>query len=238
MTDTRPGIDPFDADAAGGEGYIYTTTKQLSSRLAVARQQDLILAMGRFKGHSVLDIGCGDGFYTMGYWDRGQPSRLVGVDAAANAIKVANRNKGDRPIDFEVGDFHELSFPDSSFEIAILQGVLHHDDDPLRTIRESLRVARDVVILEPNGLNPGSKVIEKVSRYHRVHNERSYTRWKLRSWFAQAGGKVVEERYGIFVPMFCPDWMARPMKALEPTIEAIPGLRLLGCSAYVARLAH
>jgi ubiquinone/menaquinone biosynthesis C-methylase UbiE len=238
VSETRPGIDPFNSDAAGGEGYVYTTTSQLSSRLATGRQQDLILAMGRFKGRSVLDIGCGDGFYTNGYWDRGQPLRLVGIDAAENAIKVANRNRGERPIDFEVGDFHELSFPDSSFDIAILQGVLHHDDDPPRTIHEALRVAADVVILEPNGLNPGSKVIEKVSPYHRTHHERSYSRWRLRTWFAQAGGKVVEERYGIFVPMFCPDWMARPMKALEATVEAIPGLRVLGCSAYVARLTH
>ena len=110
MTETRPGIDPFDADAAGGEGYIYTTTKQLSSRLAVARQQDLVLALGHFDGKSVLDVGCGDGFYTMGYWDRGHPTKLVGIDAAANAINVANKNKGDRPIHFEVGDFHNLAF--------------------------------------------------------------------------------------------------------------------------------
>jgi len=238
MSDTRPGIDPFDADAAGGEGYIYTTTKQLSSRLAVARQQDLVLALGHFEGKTVLDVGCGDGFYTMGYWDRGRPSRLVGIDAAANAINVANKNKGDRPIHFEVGDFHKLAFPDSSFDIAILQGVLHHDDDPLRTITESLRVASEIVVLEPNGLNPGSKVIEKVSPYHREHNERSYSRWRLRGWYHKAGGKVVEEKYGIFVPMFCPDWMARPMKALEPAVESIPGLRELGCSAYVARVTH
>ena len=93
-------------------------------------------------------------------------------------------------------------------------------------------------MLEPNGLNPGSKVIEKVSPYHREHNERSYSRWKLRGWYQRAGGKVVEEKYGIFVPMFCPDWMARPMKALEPAVESIPGLRELGCSAYVARVTH
>jgi ubiquinone/menaquinone biosynthesis C-methylase UbiE len=238
VTETRPGIDPFNSDAAGGEGYIYTTTKQLSSRLATARQQDLILEMGRFEGRSVVDIGCGDGFYTIGYWDRGRPRSLAGVDAAPNAIEVANRNRGARPLDFKVGDFHELSYPDSSFEIAILQGVLHHDDDPLRTIKEALRVAADVVVLEPNGLSPGAKVIEKVSAYHREHHERSYSRGRLRSWFEQAGGKVVAERYGIFVPMFCPDWMARPMKALEPAVEATPGLRMLGCSAYVARVTH
>jgi SAM-dependent methyltransferase len=235
VTDARPGVDPFNTDAAGGEGYIYTNTTQLSSRLAVARQQDLILAMGRFKGRSVLDIGCGDGYYTIGYWDRGQPSRFVGVDPAPNAIKVADRKRGERPIEYRVLDGKRVPFDDASFDVAIVQGVLHHADDPEATIHEALRVAREIVILEPNGLNPGLKVIEKVSPYHRRHNERSYTRRRLRGWVESGGGHVVEEKFALFVPMFSPDWLAKLMKAVEPAVEATPGLRALGCSVYVMR---
>jgi SAM-dependent methyltransferase len=238
VTDTRPGVDPFNSDAAGGEGYVYTTTTQLSSRLAVARQQDLILAMGRLKGRSVLDIGCGDGYYTLGYWDRGQPLRFVGVDPAPNAIKVADRRRGERPIEYRVLDGKRVPFEDASFDVAIVQGVLHHADDPEETIREALRLAREIVILEPNGLNPGLKVIEKVSPYHRSHNERSYTPRRLRSWVESAGGHVAEERFGLFVPMFSPDWLAKLMKALEPAVEATPGLRAIGCSVYVMRATH
>lgn len=238
MTDTRPGVDPFNTDAAAGDGYVYTTTSQLSSRLAVARQQDLILAMAHFKGKSVLDIGCGDGYYTLGYWDRGHPSRYVGVDPASNAIKVAQGKKGDRPIEYRVLEGKRVPFDDASFDIAVIQGVLHHADDPQETIREALRVARELVMLEPNGLNPGLKVIEKLSPYHREHNERSYSPRQLRTWVENAGGHVAEERFGLFVPMFSPAWLATVMKALEPAVEATPGLRAIGCSVYVMRATH
>jgi SAM-dependent methyltransferase len=231
----RPGVDPFDADAATGAGYVYTTQKRLSSQLALARHLELILALGRLGGRSVLDIGCGDGFSTIQFWDAAGPSKLAGVDPAANAIRVANRNRGSRPIDFEAADGHNLPYPDDSFDLALIQGVLHHDDEPRASIREALRVAREVVILEPNGLNPGLKVIEKVSPYHRRHHERSYPRRRLRRWIEAAGGRVEEERFAVFVPMFCPDWMAKLMKRLEPLVERTPGLRSLCCAVYVLR---
>ena len=120
-------------------------------------------------------------------------------------------------------------------DVAIVQGVLHHSDDPAATIREALRVAEEIVILEPNGLNPGLKLLEKVSSYHREHNERSYTRRRLRGWVEEAGARVVDEKFAIFVPIFSPDWLARGMRALEPVVESVPGLRAAGCSVYVLR---
>ncbi len=122
--------------------------------------------------------------------------------------------------------------------MAVIQGVLHHADDPQATIREGLRVARELVVLEPNGLNPGLKLLEKVSKYHREHNERSYSRRRLRGWVEAAGGHVAQEKFGVFVPIFSPAWLARPMAAVEPAVEAIPGLRAIGCSVYVMRATH
>jgi SAM-dependent methyltransferase len=238
VNDTRPGVDPFNADAASGDGYVYTTTSQLSSRLAVARQQEVILQMAHLKGRSVLDVGCGDGHYTIGYWDRGEPSRCIGIDPAPNAIKVAERKKGARPIEYRVLEDNRIPFDDATFDVAIVQGVLHHADEPEVTLHEALRVAREVVILEPNGLNPGLKVIEKVSPYHLKHNERSYSPRQLRSWIESGGGHVVEEKFAIFVPMFSPDWLARLMKAVEPVVEATPGIRAVGCSVLVMRATH
>ena len=238
MSTPRSGIEPFDIDAAGGEGYQYTTADRFSTRHVLARHQQLILAMGRLTGRSVIDIGCGDGFSTLHFWDSAHPSRLAGVDPAPNAIKVANNKKGDRPIEFRVLDGDRVPFDDRSFEVAVIQGVLHHADDPSRTIREGLRVASEIVILEPNGLNPGLKALEKVSTYHREHNERSYSRRRLRGWVEAAGGRVADEKFAIFVPIFSPDWLAKSMRALEPLVEATPGLRAVGCSVYVLRGTH
>jgi len=235
---TGQGVDPFNTDAAGGEGYVYTTARQFSSRHVLARHLQLILSIGSLQGRSVVDIGCGDGFSTFRFWDEAHPARLAGVDPAENAIKVANSKRGERPIEFRVLDGHRVPYDDASFDVAVIQGVLHHADDPQATIREGLRVARELVVLEPNGLNPGLKLLEKVSKYHREHNERSYSRRRLRGWVEAAGGHVAQEKFGVFVPIFSPAWLARPMAAVEPAVEAIPGLRAIGCSVYVMRATH
>jgi SAM-dependent methyltransferase len=238
MTASRQGVDPFDADAAGGEGYLYTTAGQFSSRHVLGRHMQLILGMARMQGKSVVDIGCGDGFSTFHYWDGAHPARMAGVDPAPNAIKVANSKRGERPIEFRVLEDHHVPFDDASFDLAIVQGVLHHADEPQTTIREALRVAREVVILEPNGLNLGLKLVERAQPYHRQHNERSYTPRRLRSWVEAAGGRVTAEKFGVCVPIFSPGWLARPMAVAEPVVEAIPGLRAIGCSVYVMRATH
>jgi ubiquinone/menaquinone biosynthesis C-methylase UbiE len=230
---TEPRWAVFDRDAREHSGYFYTATDRLSSNLATQRTTDAILESGRFEGRSVLDVGCGDGYYTIQFWDSGMPGEMIGLDAAAAAVSVANQNRGDRPISFDVGDSHALPYPDNRFDLVLVQSILHHDDNPTQTIREAFRVAPEVLIHEPNGNNLGLKVIERVSKYHREHEETSYTSRRMRRWVRDAGGTVITQRFAGFVPMFSPDWLARMMKRLEPTLERTPILNALGCSVYI-----
>jgi len=225
-------VEPFDQDAARG-GYVYTSSDRLSCRLATQRSFDVILSAGQMAGRSVLDMGCGDGFYTVRFWDHGGLRALAAADAAPAAVQVARDRAGDRPIRFQVADAHALPFADNSFDLALVQSILHHDDSPEDLIREAFRVAPTILIHEPNGNNIGLKVIEKLSRYHREHGERSYSSMKIRRWVEQAGGTVQWEKFAGFVPMFSPDWLARLMKGVEPALEKTPGLRALGCALYV-----
>ena len=229
----NPKLDVFDQDVMSHGGYVYTTVSRLSSALATQRQITIILQAGRFTGRSVLDMGCGDGAHTIRFWDQGKPRTVTGVDAAPQAVQVANANKQARPIQFLVGDVHDLALPDNSFDLTILQGVLHHCHNPARVIREGLRLAPEILILEPNGYNLGLKIIEKLSRYHLEHNEKSYGSLQLVRWVKEAGGKPISQRFAGFVPMFCPDWLARTMKAVEPAVERTPLLNMCGCAVFV-----
>ena len=230
---TEPSWAVFDRDAAIHSGYLYTATSRLSSRMATQRSTEAILGCNRFAGRSVLDVGCGDGFYSNRFWDVTQAKSWVGIDPAEHAIQVANTNKQERPIRFEVGDAHRLAYPDDSFDLVLVQSILHHDEEPQQTLREAFRVAPEVLIHEPNGNNVGLKVIQRFSRYHREHGEKSYATRRMRRWVETAGGKVVDLRFAGFVPMFSPDRLARTMKAIEPWLERAPGLRALACSVYV-----
>lgn len=229
----KNGIDVFDQDVANIGGYVYTTSDRLSSRLATQRTIDIILETGCFTKRTLLDMGCGDGHFTIHFWDAGKPRSLIGVDAAAQAVKIANKNKLERPIEFMVGNAHRLPYRDNSFDVVLIQSILHHDNDPQDMIREAFRLAPLVLIHEPNGNNLGLKIIEKVSPYHREHGEKSYNTFQFRKWINIAGGSIIHHRFAGFVPMFCPDWFARLTKAIEPILEGIPLLRDLMCSVVV-----
>ena len=90
--------------------------------------------------------------------------------------------------------------------------------------------------MEPNGYNPVLKVIEKLSRYHVEHEEKSYSPRRVAAWFERCGARVEAERYIGLVPMFCPDLLARLLKSFEPLVERTPLLRRIACGQYVQRI--
>jgi SAM-dependent methyltransferase len=224
---------PFNQDASQNGGYLYTTNSSMSSRIASRRHSDAILAAVDFRGKRVIDVGCGDGALTVELCDSSRPASIYAFDPAANAIEVARRRSGRRPITFEVSSAYKIPCADNSFDIAHLRGVLHHMDRPFDALRESLRVASTIVVLEPNGYNVGLKLIEKLSRYHREHDEKSYPPYRLERWARELGARVELRDWVCLVPYFCPDWFARAAKALEPLVESIPLVDRFGCGSFV-----
>lgn len=233
----REPIAPFDAfnrDVQQNTGYLYTTNASLSSELSNRRLTDATLAAVDFRQKRVVDIGCGDGTYTIDLFDRGHPCSIHGTDPARAAIIAAREKIGARQIEFDVHSAYALPWADNAFDLAHVRGVLHHLERPQDALREALRVASTVLIIEPNGLNIGLKVIERVSSYHREHQEKSYSPSRIDKWVRQLGGRVTSRQWVGLVPFFCPNWIARSLKRLEPLVEAMPVGRRFGCGQYVA----
>lgn len=228
-------IHAFDQDVTVHEGYVYTTGDRLASRLARARWVSAIRELTDMRGRRMLDLGCGDGHFSRIFYDGDGPTEIVGLDPSANAITSADTKKGERRITYQVGDGHSLPFADRSFDIVLIQGVLHHDNDAEGIVREACRVGREIIVFEPNGNSPLLKILEKVSPYHRQHKEKSYFPRTIDRWLTGAGATVVMRRYSNFVPVLAPELMARICKALEPAVEAIPVIRALGCAIYAVK---
>lgn len=226
-------VQAFNRDAQQHGGYLYTETTRLSSRLATQRTTDVILGTGQIEGRVVLDMACGDGFYTVRFWDQGRPRIMVALDAAEEAVVRARRRAGHTTVRFAVCDAHQTPFKQGRFDLVLLQSVLHHDNNPCDLIREAFRLAPNVLIHEPNGNNPGLKLIERTSRYHIEHGERSYRSGKLKEWVRDAGGRVIYQKFAGFVPMFCPPWVARITKLIEPLLEAVPIMNAVSCAVCV-----
>lgn len=75
--------------------------------MATQRTADFIFGTGCFSGKSVLDMGCGDGFFTIKVFNQGKPKSKVGVDAAFQAILAANSHKANHQIDF-ISEMHTI----------------------------------------------------------------------------------------------------------------------------------
>lgn len=227
------GINSFNRDIIVNRGYLYTTNARLSSYLANRRLTDAALAITDFRNRSVLDIGCGDGTYTLELFDRGMPSRIHGIDAADEAIKIAQQKIGLRKVIFTKQIADTLPYESKSFDIAHLRGVLHHMERPLEGLREALRVAKKLIVIEPNGNNPIVKLIERFSGYHIKHGEKSYGPAVVERWVGDIGGEIEGRYYVGLVPFFCPDWLARALKFIEPLVERLSLINSLLCAVCV-----
>ena len=225
-------VDQFDQDVRRNKGYLYTTTEKLSSRMANRRLQESILELAELRGKRVVDLGCGDGTSTLEFLKE-KPALLVGIEASPMAVRLAKKKAGrHKNVQFKVLDIYKAASLKQKFDVAILRGVLHHLYDPPKAILAVSRIARAVIVVEPNGYNPVLKVLEKFSKYHIEHEERSFTASQLNRWFRESGGVIQGSEFFGLVPFFCPDWMAGPLKWMEPLVEKIPLVRRVVCGAY------
>jgi SAM-dependent methyltransferase len=231
---TRAKAQPFNADVAANEGYRYTTNASLSSVMANERLTAATLERLDLAGRRVLDVGCGDGVYTEQLLLRGRPAEILGTDLAGDAIELAQQRFAGRDgLRFEAHDIYETPAL-GHFDVAVVRGVLHHVPDPAPAIAAVAQACDELLVIEPNGYNPVLKVIEKVSRYHREHEERSYPPFQLRRWIREAGLEVDHASYVGLVPFFCPDAAAKALKRVEPHVERTP-LAAVSCAVHVVR---
>ncbi|EXI77878.1 MAG: Demethylrebeccamycin-D-glucose O-methyltransferase [Candidatus Accumulibacter appositus] len=242
MTQTPPpankqNVQRFDNDVRETGGYAYTGDR-LSARLANARISRSISESFDFRGASVLDLGCGDGAYTVEFATLGV-RQIVGLDPAAVAIEAARTRAQalglSDIVSFEVGNIYALDeyLAPGRFDCIVIRGVLHHLPDPARALAGLSAFAGTVVVLEPNGNNPVLKLLERFSRYHIEHEERSFRPGQICDWLTSAGFTMRSSGVINLVPMFCPDMMAKICRQVEPLVERIPLMREIACGQSI-----
>ncbi len=103
-----------------------------------------------FRGKSVMDIGCWDGYFSFMAERRGA-ERVLGLDDTAyrwggmdgfNYLKSHFQSE----VEWKRGSVYEL--PAEVFDIVLCYGVLYHINDPFTAATNCFQVARETVVFE------------------------------------------------------------------------------------------
>jgi ubiquinone/menaquinone biosynthesis C-methylase UbiE len=95
-------------------------------------------------GVDLLDVGSGPGSITIEMQQLVAPGRVVGVEHAEEALRLARAAAQEQGVEVEFvrGDAAALAFPDDSFDVVHAHQVMHHLVDPVAALREMGRVCR------------------------------------------------------------------------------------------------
>jgi ubiquinone/menaquinone biosynthesis C-methylase UbiE len=97
-----------------------------------------------FRGKRCLDAGCGGGRASVLMAECGA-AEVVGLDLSERNVETCRMRAAQRGLDqcsFVQGSLLDVPFEDESFDIVWSNGVLHHTEDPDRTLRELTRVLK------------------------------------------------------------------------------------------------
>jgi len=96
------------------------------------------------RGETILDIGCGVGACLKAFLDMGL--QVTGLDPSNYMLDIALDKIGNRA-DLYRGYAEDLPFDDNSFSYASLFTTLEFVDDPIKSLEEAFRVAKDRVFI-------------------------------------------------------------------------------------------
>ena len=164
-------------------------------------------------GASVLDVGCGTGYFTRRFARAGL--RVTGIDADAAAIRyaksmtVANEH-------YLAGDARTLPFPDAHFDYGVAITSFCFIADSVRALTELARITRRRVAL--GLLNRHSLLYRQKGRHGGQGAYRGahwHTPQEVRHLFEQCGMPHVTIRSAIFLPDG--GGIAKGVEAITPT---------------------
>ncbi|HYX24182.1 MAG TPA: methyltransferase domain-containing protein [Thermoanaerobaculia bacterium] len=199
---------PLATDPA--ELYGYLTRKEAD--MAFQRRAWTIFEwLGDTDGRTILDCGCGRGFYLKMLRHLGT-AKLFGIDLELPYLRKARRNTVALPAVLVANaSIYDLPFPDETFDAVLLSEILEHverDVDALREIRRVLKPGGLALITVPHSnypfwWDPINKTLETLFRTHVARGPlagiwafhvRLYTPEALRQAVLAAGFQVEEER--------------------------------------------
>ena len=164
---------------------------------------DEMLAGEDLSGRSVLDVGCGSGWFSQRAARRG--GRVTSLDIGIRLLHETRRKCDTRPV---AADACALPFSSGAFDVVISSECIEHTLDPARALREIVRVTRPggiLVVTVPNQVWHFSATIAERFKLRPFEGYEHWMKWKeIRRVLGQAGATIDMMRGFHLVPPILP----------------------------------
>ena len=188
-------------------------------------------------GMTVLELGCGTGYFTRELVRSG--ADVVAIDVSPELLEIARANCPGSNVRYEIQNASALSYPDAVFDSVVGSSVLHHLDieEALREIHRVLKADGTIYFTEPNMLNPQIAIQKNVPWVKRKlgdsPDETAFLRWSLRRLLEQTGYRAVRIDPFDFLHPKTPVPLVGRLDVLGRFLENVPVISEFAGSLYI-----
>jgi SAM-dependent methyltransferase len=188
-------------------------------------------------GMSVLELGCGTGYFTRELARSG--ADVVAIDVSPELLEIATTNCPAPNVRYEIQNAYALSYPDGVFDAVVGSSVLHHleIEEALREIYRVLQTSGAIYFTEPNMLNPQIAIQKNVPWVKRrlgdSPDETAFFRWPLRRLLERTGYREVRIDPFDFLHPKTPVALIDRLNALGRFLENVPVISEFAGSLYI-----
>jgi len=223
----------FLADHGAGEIWNWESP---AGKLRWARRVTMLSKHLR-SGMTVLELGCGAGYFTRELARSG--ADIVAIDVSPELLEIARSNCSAPNVRYEIQNAYELSYPDAGFDSVVGSSVLHHleIEEALREIYRVLKPGGTICFTEPNMLNPQIAIQKNVPWVKRKlgdsPDETAFFRWSLRRLLEITGYREVRIDPFDFLHPQTPVPLVNRLDAVGRFLESVPVISEFAGSLYI-----
>ncbi len=188
-------------------------------------------------GMTVLELGCGAGYFTQELARSG--ADIVAIDVSPELLEIARTNCSAPNVQYEIENAYALSYDDAVFDSVVGSSVLHHleIEKALRDIYRVLKPAGTIYFTEPNMLNPQIAIQKNVPWIKRKlgdsPDETAFFRRPLRRLLERTGYRDIRVEPFDFLHPKTPASLIKGVAMLGGFLENLPVISEFAGSLYI-----
>jgi ubiquinone/menaquinone biosynthesis C-methylase UbiE len=221
--------------AAHGAGEIWNWESP-AGKLRWARRVKMLISHLK-PGMTVLELGCGTGYFTRELARSG--ADIIAIDVSPDLLEIARANSPAPNVHYQIQNAYALSYSDAAFDSVVGSSVLHHLDieEALREIYRVLKPGGTICFTEPNMLNPQIAIQKNVPWVKRKlrdsPDETAFFRWPLRRLLDVTGYRDVRIEPFDFLHPKTPVPLVDRLNFLGRFLESVPVISEFAGSLYI-----